>query len=716
LLDAHNPELHAAVRTRLLKDAEGNPLALAELAAALTPDDIAATIHPALLPLTTRLERALSTRASELPVSTRAALLVAAADDQGLLSEVLAATVIVAGQDHGDEVLTPAIEAGLVKMEMPYLRFHHPLVRSAIYQSATISERGAAHAALARALTHDPDRPAWHLAASTTVPDEEVALQLDDAADRAQRRGAIAVAINGLQRAAALSPDPAAKGKRLLRAVELTVDLGRFDVASDLLREVEAIDMEASERLRAMLIREGFNDGASADPQYAKRLAELANSVRAQDVDLALGLLRAAALQCWWTDPDDDTRSLVVRTAERISVDAKDPRILAIRAIADPVRQAGLVIEQLAEFVWSDSVDPSLTRLYGQAAFTVGDMERAALFMEKASAGLRQQGRLGILVPALNFLAWARLRLGDFTMAASVADEDVRLARETDQAVWRASSRTAQGMVAAVRGNLDEAEAIARETEAALISTKEATFSSVVPLIWGVAAISAGRYRDAYRHLRRLFTPSDPVYHYQERWRALGYMAEAAAHSGQQADARAIVHDLEGLAAQTPSPGVHVLLGYARAVLAEDQQAEALFNDALAADLSHWPFERARLHLEYGAWLRRQRRLAESRTPLRVARETFDALGAVPWGERARQELTATGETSRKRTVGAWDQLTPQELQIAQMAAEGLSNREIGERLYLSHRTVGSHLYRIFPKLGVTTRAQLHQALTPGAA
>ena len=122
------------------------------------------------------------------------------------------------------------------------------------------------------------------------------------------------------------------------------------------------------------------------------------------------------------------------------------------------------------------------------------------------------------------------------------------------------------------------------------------------------------------------------------------------------------------------------------------------------------------MHLEYGAWLRRQRRLAESRTPLRVARETFDALGAVPWGERARQELTATGETSRKRTVGAWDQLTPQELQIAQMAAEGLSNREIGERLYLSHRTVGSHLYRIFPKLGVTTRAQLHQALTPGSA
>ena len=565
-------------------------------------------------------------------------------------------------------------------------------------------------------LTHDPDRRAWHLAASATGPDEEVALQLEEAADRAQRRGAIAVAVNGLQRASALSPDPAAKGKRLLRAVELSVDLGRFDVAIGLLSEVEALDIEASDRLRAILIREGFNDSASADPQHAKRLVELAAGASAQDVDLALGLLRAAALQCWWTDPDDDTRSLVVRTTERIGIDTKDPRILAIRAIADPVRQGGLVIEQLAEFVGSDSADPSLTRLYGQAAFTVGDMERAALFMEEASAGLRQQGRLGILVPALNFLAWARLRLGDFTLAASAADEDVRLAGETDQAIWRASSRVAQGMVAAVRGNLDEAEDIARETEAALISTKEATFSSLVPLIWGVVAIAAERYGDAYSHLRRLFAPKDPVYHYLERWRGLGYMAEAAAHSGQQVDARAIVHDLEGLAAQTPSPGVHVLLGYARAVLAEDEQAEALFNEALAVDFSHWPFERARLHLEYGAWLRRHRRLAESRTPLRSARNTFDALGAVPWGDRARQELAASGETSRKRTPGAWDQLSPQELQIAQLASEGLSNREIAERLYLSHRTVGTYLYRIFPKLGVTTRAQLHLALTRGSA
>jgi DNA-binding CsgD family transcriptional regulator len=150
----------------------------------------------------------------------------------------------------------------------------------------------------------------------------------------------------------------------------------------------------------------------------------------------------------------------------------------------------------------------------------------------------------------------------------------------------------------------------------------------------------------------------------------------------------------------------------ARAVLAEDEHAERLFQTALDAELGHWPFHRARLLLAYGAWLRRHRRVAESRAPLRAAREAFDALGVSPWGERARQELRASGETSRHRTPEARDELSPQELQIAKLAAEGLSNREIGQRLYLSHRTVGSHLYRTFPKLGISSRNQLSAVLT----
>jgi DNA-binding CsgD family transcriptional regulator len=156
-------------------------------------------------------------------------------------------------------------------------------------------------------------------------------------------------------------------------------------------------------------------------------------------------------------------------------------------------------------------------------------------------------------------------------------------------------------------------------------------------------------------------------------------------------------------------------MAYARALLADDNSAERLFHAALDAPGDRWPLYRARLELMYGIWLRRKRRVTDSRLPLRSARDAFDALGAVTWSERARQELRASGETSTRRVAASWDQLSPQELQIVQMAADGLSNRDIGQKLFLSHRTVGSHLYRAFPKLGVTSRGQLHGALGPGS-
>jgi DNA-binding CsgD family transcriptional regulator len=208
-----------------------------------------------------------------------------------------------------------------------------------------------------------------------------------------------------------------------------------------------------------------------------------------------------------------------------------------------------------------------------------------------------------------------------------------------------------------------------------------------------------------------VFDPSDPAYHPHRYSRAIGDLADAAVHAGRGEDARAVLKELSALADQTPSPWFHIGLRYARPLLADDRDAEALFQTALDTDLTRWPYDRARLLLAYGAWLRRQRRVAESRAPLRAARDGFDALGAIAWGEQARRELRASGETSGQRTPGAWDQLTPQELQIAQMAAEGLTNREIGQQLYLSHRTVGSHLYRIFPKVGITSRAQLRGVL-----
>jgi DNA-binding CsgD family transcriptional regulator len=193
-------------------------------------------------------------------------------------------------------------------------------------------------------------------------------------------------------------------------------------------------------------------------------------------------------------------------------------------------------------------------------------------------------------------------------------------------------------------------------------------------------------------------------------------LAESGARTDGRDAARSVLLDLEDVAQRTPSPALRIIVGYVKARLAPDAEAEHLFQRALGGDLRRWPYARARLHLAFGEWLRRQRRVGESRAPLRVARDVFDALGATPWGERARIELRAAGEASSMRAANTLDELTAQELQIAQLASTGLSNREIGERLYLSHRTVGSHLYRIFPKLGVTSRAQLGSALDNGGS
>jgi DNA-binding CsgD family transcriptional regulator len=234
---------------------------------------------------------------------------------------------------------------------------------------------------------------------------------------------------------------------------------------------------------------------------------------------------------------------------------------------------------------------------------------------------------------------------------------------------------------------------------------------ALVQLVRGRAALAEGRHVDAYEQLRRVADPDDVAFHPYVRAWLVADLAEAGVAAGRTDEARRLVDTLGPVAAAAPGGLLVAGLGRARAVLADDDAAEAAYESALAGDTGRFPSHRARLLLAYGTRLRRARRVADSRASLRAARESFDALGFRPWAERARRELRASGETSRARASEAWDRLSPQELQIAQMAARGFTNREIGERLYLSHRTVGSHLYRIFPKLGVTSRAQLRGVL-----
>jgi len=265
--------------------------------------------------------------------------------------------------------------------------------------------------------------------------------------------------------------------------------------------------------------------------------------------------------------------------------------------------------------------------------------------------------------------------------------------------------------VTALRGNEADLESVLAEPERALLAMKGGPLLATAHLARGSAALGDGHHDDAFQHLWPVFDESDSAFHRFMRWQALLDLVESAAGSGQTSRLTEVIEDLEAISRRSEPPILDLNLACARPLLAADDQVEPLFAAALAQDLAGYPFLRARTLFSLGRWLRRQRRSAESRSPLRESVTLFDALGAAAWSRRARQELRATGERVGRRAPDLRDRLTAQELQIAQLAAEGLSNRQIAERLFLSPRTIGGHLYRIFPKLEITARAQLRDAL-----
>jgi len=712
LLDAEAPDLAPPVREQLLVEAAGNPLALVELpvAARRLAEGVA---MPTWLPLTTRLEQAFASRAADLPAATRLLLLVAALDDGDALGEVLAAAGRIAGGDVGVADLTPAISARLidVDLEETTVRFRHPLVRSAVHQTASISQRHEVQTALADFLVDQPDRRAWHRAASTIGPDEEVAAELENAAARAARRGAMAVAGAALERAAQLSGDSRQRGRRLVRAADVAFEvMGRHDSVFRLLRHVEPLGLDPGERTRLSWLREVVVEGSWSGAERVRAFVDIADRMRRDgDTDQALDALLTVALRCWWSNPDQETRGLVIAAAELIPVPEDDPRLVTVLAQAAPVERGAVVVERLRR-LRPESGDPERDHLIGRAANAVGAFEEAERFLAASVEGLRAQGRLGLLAQALVSRAWAGVHLGSLDAALVAADEAHRLSAETAQPVWAAAAQLAQAIVAGRRGLTVTAETLAADGERTLMQIGANPMLAMVRLARGTAALGAGRHAYAYEQLQGIFDPSEMAYHAHLRSWAILDLAEAAAHSGHQETARAMLADLVPLVAATGSPQLRVSVACAAPMLADDEQAGPLYLAGLRADLASWPFFHARLLLAHGAYLRRRRKIADSRQPLRTARDMFDAIGAVPWGERARQELRASGEASRGRTLGTWDRLTPQESQIAQMAAVGMTNREIGEKLYLSHRTVSAHLYRIFPKLGITSRTELSRA------
>jgi DNA-binding CsgD family transcriptional regulator/tetratricopeptide (TPR) repeat protein len=713
LLDAHFPGLAPAVRERLLKEAEGNPLALLELPTALSSGARGGeAVLPRHLPLSVRLERAFAARTAALPATTRVLLQVAAAGDGSVLAEIMEAARIVAGVRPVAEDLDPAVGAGLIQVGGPVVRFRHPLVRSAVYQAATVAERHAAHAALAGVLAGDPDRRAWHRAAAVVGKDPTVATELEEAAGRARRRGDLITAVAGYERAAALTEDPRRRGELLLRAAEVASELGRSEMVRRLLREADALELGPRERAWSMWLADAFPGGSARDPAPVHALAETARAMIADgDSDLALSLLSAAARRCYWGDLSGQPVADVLDAADRAGIVPDDPRLLYIQAYAAPLERGATVLGQLARLDLPG--EPGALQLLAFAATLTGAFDRALPLSGAAAARLREQGCLGVLAQVLPIQSWAAIMVGaNYPAAVTAAEEGARLAAETTQPLREMQAWLAQATIAALRGDHAAAEDLAARIERTALPLGAASNLALVQYARGLSALGRGRHEEAYGQLRRVYEPGDPAHHHLFVSFDIGDLAEAAAHSGHRDEAHTIMGHVESLARQTPSPWVYAALRYARAVLAGDEEAEAAFRDAAGDEgMARWPFLRARLQLAFGEWLRRQRRTTESRAPLRAARDAFDALGVTPWGERARQELRAAGETSRRRARVALDVLTPQELQIVQMAAEGLSNREIGQKLYLSHRTVESHLYRTFPKLGITSRTQLLDVL-----
>lgn len=697
LLARHAATLPPAARERILGDALGNPLALVELPAAWRPTGLPGSwTH---LPVSSALATAFAAGLGELRMQVRDALLVAAVDHVGDLSEILAAASVLAGRAVAVDVLDSAVAASLIRLDGTTLRFLHPVVRFAVLEAEIPARRQAANAAMAQVLAEHPDRRAWHRAQSVNGPDDEIADEIADAHASLLRRHGVVAAIWALERSAQLTADSATRGHRFLCAAEHAYALGRTRLTHSLIDEAERQELSDADRAKAWWLR----DISDADPQpgAARMQVRDITELSAGDPNLALDLLLRAALRAHRSAADPALRASIVLAAERLT-GTSDPRHIAALALAEPVRYGWAVADRLPS---NETVrylaDADGLRLFGVAAHAIGDPVRAVNLLSRAETILREQGQLGLLSETLLTEAADLLLLGDWPRAAHLTQEARRILAETRQPSLVAALTSTDAVAAALRGQAERAEELA-DTVAAWQRTD---LIPTLRLARGVARLTEGRYTEAYDELRPLLDqPYEGL-----RWQAFAAVmpfAMAADRGSSRHEAAHVLAVLEEAARVTPAPLLHVQMPYARAVLAADSAAEELYMVALGQDLANWPLVKARTEHAYGQWLRRHRQVARSRVMLLSARTAFELIGASDWAGRN------AARSAGNPPLSVSELLSPQELLIARLAAEGLSNRQIAERLYLSHRTIATHLYRAFPKLGITSRGELVPLLT----
>ncbi|MEU4699292.1 helix-turn-helix transcriptional regulator [Nonomuraea dietziae] len=677
-------------RYRVLAEAQGNPLALIELPAALHRDS-----HGfGALPLSSRLQAAFHSQVDHLPEATQTLLLVAAAGEG--LDEVLTAARLL-GVTAAD--LRPAETGGLVTTDGQHVRFRHPLIREAVYQRAPISSRLAVHAALAQTLTgdHHADRRAWHLAAATVGPDEHVATELERTAQRAARRHGYAAAATAYQRAATLTRrDDETRARRLTMAAESAIEAGELDWAQTLASEADALTTDPALRARTT--------HAQATAHFSRGRYGEAHRLMTEAAHLDPSLL-VRAFQTAWYAGEAQLAEVAARLAWALTETLLDEPVTALARLetaafarlsgGDPT---GLVpLEQAvaeAEHALADH-PPGLAAMVCGAPLIAGQDAATLRMSSRLVARCHAEGSIGVLPMVLYFQAQAELfHSGRHHEAGAAATTALRLAENTGQHQWAALNRGLLAYLAAVEGD----EERHRRLTAEVAKGPVAPMQGAMWADWSRAVLDLGQGR-AETALVQLETLAEgPGWYHVSAIRCVPDLVEAAVRSGEPDRAR------PALARYVRLDQRH-LIERCLALLAGDD-AEAHYLAALEAGGP--AFERARTRLLYGEWLRRARRRGVAVGHLREAMESFERLGAAPWAGRARAELQAAGALSAAAPApGRPTGLTPQERQIVQLAARGLSNKDIAAQLFLSPRTVGYHLYKAYPKLGVASRGEL---------
>jgi DNA-binding CsgD family transcriptional regulator len=715
--------LDPRVRDRIVAETWGNPLALLELPSGLTPAELAGGFGFAgAAPISGRVEDSFRRRVQALSDQSRRLLLVVAADPTGDPGLVWRAAGVLG---IGAEAAAPATEAGLVEFGA-WVTFRHPLVRGTVYRSASPLQRQDVHRALAEVTDprDDPDRRAWHRAQAAAGPDEDVAGELERSAGRAQARGGLAAAASFLERAALLTPEPVRRAQRLLAAARAKYAAGAPDAALGLLVAAEAgppdpLRAAEVEHLRGQIAgqQRRSGDGARLLLSAARRLERL---------DAALAretYLEALAVAVWAGDLGLPGGARAVAEAARAAPRAPGPpRVadilldaLALRltegyAAAAPTMARALDLVRVLDAapdleagrgLWLAGAGASL-----MVAQELWDAEPWYVLTARLAQFARDTGALVFLQFGLNFLVVPYLLAGELATAAQLIEEDRLIAEATGNPPVAYTAMT----LAAWRGQEAPATELIEVTVQEATARGQGRLVSLADYASSVLYNGLGRH-DAARDAAWRAFQRDPV----------GYgpflvpeLAEAASRTGDVKLVRAALDWLSERTAVTPTDWSLGIQARIRAFLSDGEAAERLYRESIdRLGRTRLRAELARSHLLYGEWLRRERRRADAREQLRTAYGMLDAMGVGAFAERARRELAATGETVRKRVLETSGELTARETQIARLARDGLSNPEIGARLFISARTVQYHLGKVFTKLAIGSRSQLDRAL-PG--